>query len=106
MRTLKSEFHSSHMTSFSINREGAHRAIEIYKHSPVWGVGTRNYRHASLAFARPGTESWAMSRLQAMCHYLQLLAEEGIGAFIYFLMIGVYFFEMSRGLIRADGRFQ
>ena len=47
-----------------------------------------------------------LSDFESMCHYAHLLAEEGIGAFIYFLFLLVYLAQSISGLWRAKSRFQ
>ncbi len=100
-------------TSSSTNREGARRALRIYRAYPLWGVGTDGYSNVSLRFATEGTairnldsDFMAMAEFRAMCHYLQVLAEEGIGAFFYFLFLLAYFFESIRGFFKTKSRFQ
>ncbi|MBN1688681.1 MAG: O-antigen ligase family protein [Candidatus Omnitrophica bacterium] len=93
--------------SIYTNRAGAQRAWAIYKAHPLWGVGTNGYRSLSETYSRGGAwDSFPVAKFQAMNHYLQLLAEEGVGAFLYFLFLFVYFFEMIRGMMRVKSRFQ
>ncbi len=99
-------FSKEQNSSLSTNREGAKRAIRIYRVFPVWGVGRRGYSAVSDLFATPGVKHYAMRKLKAFCHYLQVLAEEGAGAYLYFSFLLVYFFEILRGLIRTRSRFQ
>lgn len=106
LQTLQSELDTSKETSFSTNREGARRALAIYRAYPIWGVGTNGYTSVSEKFAAPGSERWLMAKFKAMCHYLQLLAEEGIGAYFYFLFLAAYVLEALGGLGRAKSRFQ
>ncbi len=93
-------------TSFSTNREGARRALAIYRDYPLWGVGTDGYPLVSEKYASRGSESFYMAKVRAMCHYLQVLAEEGMGAFLYFFFLSAYFFEVVRGLWGTESRFQ
>lgn len=104
--TLTNELRPKFSGSFSFNVEGAKRAIRIYRRHPGFGVGTGGYEFESLKYATRGTESWMMIKFKAMCHYVQLLAEEGAGAFIYFLFILVYYLEMISKLIQTKSRFQ
>lgn len=106
LQTVEREFDADGLSSLSTNREGAQRALAIYRAHPVWGVGTDGYSRVSERFATPGTEMDAMVKFKAMSHYGQLLAEEGSGAFFYFLFVGSYLFEIARGLRRAASRFQ
>lgn len=106
LRTLKGEGSESEIKSFGTNIEGAKRAVRIYRAFPVWGVGTRGYSSVSESFRTPGTQPYAMRRYKAFCHYLQTLAEEGSGAFLYFLFLLAYFFEITRGLLKTRSRFQ
>lgn len=106
LQTVETEFNPSGSTSLSTNREGAKRALAIYRAHPLWGVGTSGYSRVSEQFATPGTEEDAMVKFKAMSHYWQVLAEEGAGAFLYFLFVGGYLFEAVRGLRRTQSRFQ
>ena len=106
LQTVENEFDASKPASLSTNREAAKRAVAIYGAHPLWGVGTGGYSRVSERFATPGTERDAMAKFKAMSHYGQLLAEEGTGAFFYFLFVGGYFFEISRGLRKTQSRFQ
>lgn len=93
-------------TSFSTNREAAVRALKIYKHYPLWGAGTKGYSVISKSYATPGSDPYIMRDLKVFCHYLQVLAEEGAGAYLYFLFILTYFLEIGRGLSKTRSRFQ
>ncbi|MBI2167688.1 MAG: O-antigen ligase family protein [Candidatus Omnitrophica bacterium] len=106
LQTVEKEFDASRPASLSTNREGAKRALAIYGAHPLWGVGTGGYSKVSERFATPGTEQDAMVKFKAMSHYGQLLAEEGSGAFFYFLFLGSYLFEVARGLRKTQSRFQ
>jgi hypothetical protein len=95
--------------SASVNWEGAQRALRIYRAFPIWGVGTKGYQVVSEDFATPGTSEddiYFLARFESMCHYLHLLAEEGIGAYLYFLFILGYLIDLLIGLVRVRGRFQ
>ena len=94
-------------SSWSVNQEAARRALRIYYDYPVWGVGTRGYKTVSKKYASLGTEDvYIMANLQSMSHYLQLLSEEGIGAFLYYLLLVAYFLSMTIGLIKTKSRFK
>ena len=94
-------------SSFGTNREGAKRALATYKAFPMWGVGTQGYAAIAKKFATPGSNKlYVMSNLQAHCHYLQVLAEQGVGAYLYFLFLISYFFEVGIGLFKSKSRFQ
>ena len=89
------------------NIEGAKRALRIYHDHPVWGVGTGGYAAVSEKYATPGLEKAnTLSKFAAMCFYLQLLAEEGMGAYLYFLFLAVYLVEMGWGLFKTKSRFK
>lgn len=104
--TVQSEVgHTTESRSTDDNREGIRRALTMFRANPLWGVGTDGYGAISEHFALPGTEN-SMANLFALCHYAQVLAEEGCGAIFYFLFLIVYFFESLRGLRRAESRFQ
>lgn len=105
LSTVQREFDAEKEGSLSANREGARRALAILREYPVWGVGTGGYRLVSKNFASPGTEG-SMASKTVYCHYLETLAEEGVGGLLYFLFIGAYFIEVSRGLKNAKSRFQ
>ena len=107
--TLRRETHPEDLTSsFATNREGAHRALAIYRDYPLWGVGTDGYAIVSKKYTSsiPRPAPLLLADIRAMCHYLQLLAEEGMGAYLYFFFLLAYFFEGIRGLRRTKSRFQ
>ena len=106
LQTVEGETDTTKETSFGTNREGAQRALALYKAHPFWGAGTEGYAEFSIRFATRGTEKNLMARVRAMCHYLQLLAEEGVGAFVYFLFVIAYFLEVGWGLLWTKSRFQ
>ena len=94
-------------SSFSTNREGAKRALAIYHDFPVWGVGHRGYARMSQQYATPGKEKInPMSILEVSCHYLQILAEQGVGAYIYFVFLLVWILEAGWLLFKTESRFQ
>lgn len=93
-------------SSSSTNREGAKRAIGIFQTFPLWGVGTKGYAGVAGLYATQGLKHYFITNYLAMCHYLQVLAEEGSGAFLYFLALLIFFLETAAGLLRAKSRFQ
>ncbi len=106
LQTLQGETSESTVTSFWVNREGIERSIAIYRTFPVWGVGTRGYESVSDLYATVGVSDVPMASFKAFCHYLQTLAEEGAGAFLYFLFLAVYVLEAGWKLFRTKSRFQ
>lgn len=104
--TLKTETNVTERTSFSTNREGARRGLRIYRDHPLWGVGTEGYAIVSERYATPGSEQLYMAKVRTMNHFLQILAEEGTGALLYFLFLGAYFVEVVSGLLGTKSRFQ
>ena len=78
----------------------------IFRTFTLWGVGTRGYAGVAALYATPGIKHYFLSDYLAMCHYLQKLAEEGSGAFLYFLALLIYFLETAAGLFRVKSRFQ
>ncbi|MFZ5803067.1 MAG: O-antigen ligase family protein [Candidatus Omnitrophota bacterium] len=106
VKTLQSEVESP--SSFRNNLEGGKAALAMYHDHRVWGIGTGNYRARVMEYSEtirtePGL---TLARFVVLCHYLQVLAEEGAGAWIYFAMLGVFLFEVIRGFIRAKSNFQ
>jgi len=106
IQTINKEFDPAQVTSFSTNREAAERALTIYRVHPLWGVGTDGYAAVSELFATAGTEALVTAKIRAMSHYLTLLAEEGGGAYLYFLFLLFYFWEIAKGLWGIQSRFQ
>lgn len=104
--TLHREMQPSKEDSFATNIEGMKRSVRMFKANPVWGVGTGGYKELSEGFASPGTENLSLVRFKSMSHYFQLLAEEGLGAFIYYLFLIVYFIVMVRSFSEISSRFQ
>ena len=95
--------------SGEVSLEGGRRALAIYRAHPIWGVGTHGYPLVSESYATPGTEGgWGMgaAKFSSLCYYLQLLAEEGLGAYLYFLFLLAYGIEVGRGLFITRSRFQ
>jgi hypothetical protein len=109
LTTLQSEKFEKRGGSASMNWEGAQRALRIYEAFPIWGAGIGGYKVLSEDFETPGAEEehgYVLAKFQSMCHYLHLLAEEGIGAYLYFLFILGYLIDLLIGLVRVRGRFQ
>lgn len=105
--TLGQEVNAERVTSLAHNIEGAKRAIRIIRDYPVWGVGSGNYNRVSELYATPGTEdSMVLANFHAMCYYLQLIAEEGIAAYLLFLFLGGFFFWMLYRLIKTRSHFK
>ncbi len=99
----------SALSNKSINyvREGARRSLAIYRDHRLWGAGSRGYREVSKQYADPELGKVdELINLQSLAHYHQLLAEEGAGAYLYFLFLLAYFFELGRGLLRTRSRFK
>lgn len=93
--------------SIFMNQEGARRALKMHEDYPIWGVGTRGYALLSQEYAseglykklkNPDTAAWS--------HYLQVLAEEGFGAYLYFLFLAAYILEWGRGMLRTKSHFK
>jgi len=106
LQTLRGETDESKVTSFWVNREGAERSLAIFRTFPVWGVGTRGYESVSDLYATVSTNDAPMASFKAFCHYLQTLAEEGAGAFLYFLFLIAYVLETGWRLFKTKSRFQ
>lgn len=109
LQTLSGEnADAQHRTSFSTNKEGARRALGMHRDYPLWGVGTGAYKdfaqHYAVEKAPDGQFDFAS--YESMNHYLQLLAEEGIGAYLYFLFLAVYLLEAAIRLFKVKSRFQ
>jgi len=113
--TLQQEFESTSSgkaTSYSSNIEGGRRALRIYQDHPVWGSGTGGYgRYAKNYGSSSDTPLGKKSRFsladhQSMNHYLQKLAEEGLGALFYYLFLLFYFIEAVLRCLRTKSRFQ
>jgi hypothetical protein len=93
-------------TSLAVSFEGARRAWKIYQTFPILGIGTGGYEVLASVYASPGS-GWArLTDFTAMSHYLQLLAEEGAGAFFYFLFLFAYLVEMVRRLTQVHSHLQ
>jgi len=96
---------SASSRSLDTNREGMRRALAIFRQNPLGGVGTDGYRAVAKHFALPGTEG-SLADIVVLCHYLQLMAEEGAGTILYFIFLVAYFVEVPRGLAHAESRLQ
>lgn len=92
--------------SLATNREAAGRALLIYRAHPLSGTGTDGYARFSKQYASPKGKIFKVADRYAICHYLQILAEEGAGAYLYFLFLLFYFLEMIRGLWSTQSRFK
>ncbi len=107
IQTLERETDISQQgTTGSGNREGIQRALAIYQNFTLWGVGTRGYESVSELFASGPGHQYAMIQFKAYNHYLQTLAEEGTGAFLYFLFLLSFLLESGWRLFRSKSRFQ
>ncbi len=93
-------------SSFETNRVGARRALDLYKKYPIWGTGSRGYEALSTSVEKPDEDAYYLADLVALCHYLQMLAENGAGAYLYFLFLLSYFLAVLWGLVKTDSRFQ
>ncbi len=95
--------------SLGVNEEGIRRAQQIYQAYPVWGAGHEGYSNLSPKYAIPGKFDTGNARFvnnQSFCHYWQTLAEEGIGAYLYFLFLLAYFLDFFLRIFKARSRFQ
>lgn len=116
LQTIEGEFDTAKETSLSENREGAHRALGIFRSHPLGGIGTGRFWTVSKQFASEkfaersavsiAPETMVLANFKAMSHYLHVLAEEGLGAFFYFLFLLSCFFELGKGLGATKSRFQ
>jgi hypothetical protein len=95
--------------TLAVNVEGARRALAIYRAFPLWGTGHGGYQLVAKKFASPAWSSddaYVLPNFVAMNHYYQSLAEEGGGAYLYFLLFAVCLFRIILGLIRTNSRFK
>ena len=106
LQTLEVDLDAERESSFTSNREGAKRAVRIFQTFPLWGVGSEGYARIAGLYATPGVEHYFITNYLVLCHYLQVLAEEGSGAFLYLLALLIFFMEATAGLLRAKSRFQ
>jgi len=108
--TLQKEYEntsSDKKTSYSTNIEGGKRALMMYQDHSLWGVGTGGYSdHAKNYGTLEQTEQFILADHQSMNHYLQKLAEEGLGALLYFLFLVFYFIEAILRCLRMKSRYQ
>ncbi len=108
VQTIDTEIHKETRRSLSVNQEGARRALRMFQKYPLLGIGKDNYAKASEDFAAEGIQNWR-SRLaseQCLSHYMQVLAEQGSGAFLYFLFLGSYVLAVLKGMWTVKSRFQ
>ena len=91
--------------SIDTNIEGQKRAWVIHQAYPVWGVGTKGYEALARYFAQT-KDPFSFADVRAMNHYLQTLAEEGVGAYFYFAFLIVYLLELFKGLFLTRSRFK
>ncbi len=100
--TLGQEVDQEKITSFATNIEGAKRAMRIARDYPLLGVGSGNYYRVSESYATPETEeTLTLANFQAMCFYLQLIAEEGMGAYLFFLFLAAFLIWSAVRLIQT-----
>ncbi|HXV27370.1 MAG TPA: O-antigen ligase family protein [bacterium] len=93
--------------TLDVTRDGIGRSIAIYSDFPLWGVGTHGYELIARYYERPQPDNtFSFANFQANNHYFQTLAEEGVGAFIYLVFLGVYLYEAITGLLRTQSRFK
>lgn len=104
--TLEREFNSNVTNSFSYNIEGAKRAIAIYQDFGLFGTGTAGFRLFSKFYASTGFAEGGLIGFYVMCHYLQVLTEEGLGAYLYFLFLMVSLGTIFIKLIKVKSNFQ
>ncbi len=90
--SVKHEFHKREgegVKSIEFNIEGAKRSIAMFKDHLMGGVGTDGYDGQSEKYSTANNlrlpDRWARS------HYFQKLAEEGVGAIIYFIFLVIFF---------------
>ncbi len=93
-------------SSSMANVKGMQLSIALCRGHAVWGIGTNGYEEKSAAY----DPDWVSGQpkqtyhLRAFSHYFQVLAEEGGGAFLYFLFLFAYVAEMIAGLWRTRSR--
>jgi predicted membrane protein len=89
------------------HREGVARASKMSAEYPVWGVGTNGYSSLSEFYATPVKGQQFEAKYFAMCHYLQLLAEEGkAGLFFYGLFLVSFLLNLFYRLLKTQSRFK
>ncbi|MFZ5801711.1 MAG: O-antigen ligase family protein [Candidatus Omnitrophota bacterium] len=108
VQTLENEIKSP--TSFSENLHAGKIALAMHREFPVWGVGTDGYlRLYPLIQEKTGLRPdhrMTLAEDYAMNHYLQIWAEEGVGAYLYYLFLILFFAEVISGLLHAASRYQ
>ena len=108
IQTLQEEADPVKRRSFTANIEGAQRARHLHEEYPVLGTGTHGYRKLSSRYASRDIrdEIDVVASSVAMNHYLQVWAEEGAGAYLYFLMLLAYIGEMLWGIWNTKSSFK
>jgi len=108
--TLRNESvieHSEEISSFTTNIVGGKRAFRMFQDYPLWGVGTGGFHQFSRNYGdSEENTSFFLANHHAMNHYLQKLAEEGLGAILYFLFLIFYFIEAVLRCFRTKSRYQ
>ncbi len=108
IESIQGEIKKETRKSFSVNLEGGGRALRIFRKNPVLGIGKGNYAKASDDFSSFGEENKraVLAETQCMSHYLKVMAEEGSGAFLYFLFLVSWAFAAVSGLFKTQSRLQ
>ncbi len=104
VQTVAVDLDASKPSSLATNREAARVALSIYGDHALWGVGTNGFSALGWQYAKPSAYPLAM--FQAMSHYLQTLAEEGLGAYIYLLFLLSYILLTTKNLIQTQSHFK
>lgn len=107
LQTLEREVDAESAGSFDTNKEGIHRALGMYADHKLWGVGTRGYKKLAEQYATEGSwdKLW-FARVQSMCHYVHTLAEEGAGAYFYFLFILCFLLSGATILLKTGSQYK
>ena len=111
LRIEKEALHNDRATdehrskSLYTNIEGSKRALKIYHENPIWGAGMDHYSMISSKYATPGIKDDYVDYF-VLSHYLQQLAELGVGAYIYFLFLLAYFGQVLVGLFLTKSSFK
>lgn len=106
VQTLQEE-KDTERSSLSTTLEGIRRSKLIYKDSFPWGVGYGGYEKVSRKYAAPQpSRNLRGANSQAISHYYQVLAEQGIGAWLYFAFILIFFVEWLVGLYGTSSHFK
>ena len=94
--------------SIEVTEEGIKRGLGMFKDYPIWGAGSENYANLSLKYSTPGinSTSYYLAQFQTTCHYVHLMAEEGVGGIIYAFFIIIYLCQMIRLLVLTKSRFK